>query len=124
MFERARDFTARGLLPALLLALALLMVPLDVYRSEGTCHGWHAMQLMGNVGELKPEMDELIHALVEAGLVSDRLLIRHHNYLWLVTIVFALAYLMVVRDGRAVRIAAFATVLLTPIIIFLAGTVC
>jgi len=117
MFERARDFTARALLPALLLALALLQHPLGQDIQSAGCRRMSSAQYMRHLGKLDPEVDEHLHALTFWIEASARAMSAHLRYIFALTFLFALAYLLLARERVALRIGVFAGVLLAPFLL-------
>jgi len=124
MFERARDFTARALLPALLLALTLPLIYLGEHRYGAMCHRLAVLRLERDVGELSPEVDELFHALSGWQDATSHFLFRHHMFLWWLTLTFALAYLLLARERRVLRIGVCATAILVPVAYSLFHNLC
>jgi hypothetical protein len=124
MLNRAGDFTARALLPALLLALAFLQLPLLAYATRSTCHRLSVMRLARGVGELTPEVDELFHAVTRWDEATSSLLFQHRMVLWALTCVFALAYLLLARERLALRIPVCAVAILAPFAFAAFGRIC
>jgi hypothetical protein len=124
MLNRAGDTAARALLPALLVALALLQFPLAGHSTRSTCHRISVMRLVSQVGELTPEVDELFHAVTLWEEVTASLLLQHRNYLWALTCVFALAYLLLARERLALRVPVCATAVLAPVAFVAFSRIC
>ena len=117
MFERARDFTARALLPSLLLALALLQHPLGQDIESAVCRRLSSDRYLRHLGTVEPELDEHLHALTYWIDASARAMSAHFRYIFALTFLFALAYLLLARERVALRIGVFACVLLAPLLL-------
>ena len=112
MFDRVRDWIARGSLPLLLLSLAVLLNPLIEDDSSAGRLRVLTAHRMEELGPIESRVDAQVHMLANSVLESALAAHRHLHYHAILLFVFAVAYLCLARERLALRIPVFAGVLL------------
>jgi hypothetical protein len=120
-----RDLAARALTPLLLISIALLLRPIGQYANSMGCQRATSAHWLERTQESSLSgIDGRLQTLGAWIGGSADAAAKHFQYVFFLTIGFALAYLLVAREPRALRVAVFTAVILAGFVAGFLGSIC